>query len=107
MQQKILRAEVKKETGRWKGRWTVRDLLADGRCAQAVLDFLSSTDVGWLVLLLEEGVAGSAVPECELWERRDRKTSGRRRRRVAEWGAGEELPLFLPTPAFMGSADEN
>jgi len=30
-QQKILWAEVKKETGRWKDRWKVRDLLADGR----------------------------------------------------------------------------
>jgi len=25
---------------------------------------------------------------------------------VDEMGAGEELPLFLPTPAFMASADE-
>jgi len=45
MQQKILRAEAQKETGRWESRWTVRGLLADGRCGQAVLDFLSSTDV--------------------------------------------------------------
>jgi len=40
MQQKILWAEVLKETKRWKSRWTVRDLLADERCGQAVLDFL-------------------------------------------------------------------
>jgi len=45
-QQKILWAEVKKETGKWKNRWKVRDLLADGRCSRAVLDFLSTTDVG-------------------------------------------------------------
>jgi len=45
-QQKILWVEVKKETGRWKDRWKVRDLLADGRCSRAALDFLSSTDVG-------------------------------------------------------------
>ena len=32
-QQKILWAEVENETGRWKSRWTVRDLLADERCA--------------------------------------------------------------------------
>ena len=32
MQQKILWAEVLKETKRWKGRLTVRDLLPDGRC---------------------------------------------------------------------------
>jgi len=41
MQQKILWVEVLKETKRWKSRWTVRDLLADGRCGRAVLDFLS------------------------------------------------------------------
>ena len=44
-QQKILWAEVRKETGRWKDRWKIRDLLADERCSRAVLDFLSSTDV--------------------------------------------------------------
>jgi len=59
MQQKILWAEVQKETKRWKSRWTVRDLLVHGRCGQAVLDFLSSTDVGRLVPPLEEGDAGS------------------------------------------------
>ena len=71
MQQKILWAEVKKETKRWKNRWTVRDLLADGRCAQAVLDFFSSTDVGRVVLPGEEGDAGSEVSEWELQERRE------------------------------------
>jgi hypothetical protein len=45
-QQKTLWAEVRKETGRWKSRWKVRDLLADERCSRAVLDFLSTTDVG-------------------------------------------------------------
>jgi len=30
----------------WKSRWRIQDLLADGRCSQAVLDFLSATDVG-------------------------------------------------------------
>jgi len=45
-QQKILWAEVRKETGRWKDRWEIRDLLADERCGRAVLDFFSTTDVG-------------------------------------------------------------
>jgi len=64
MQQKILWAEVLKETKRWKSRWTVRDLLADGRCGRAVLEFLASTDVGRLVPPLEEeGDAGSEVSE--------------------------------------------
>ena len=44
--QKILCAEVRKKTGRWKDRWKIRDLLADERCSRAVLDFLTSTDVG-------------------------------------------------------------
>jgi len=30
-QQKILWADVQKESGRWKSRWKIRDLLADGR----------------------------------------------------------------------------
>jgi len=41
MQQKVLWAEVQKETGRWKSRWKIRDLLADRRCGQPVLDFLT------------------------------------------------------------------
>jgi hypothetical protein len=44
-QQKTLWAEVRKESGRGKGRFKVRDLLAYTRCSQPVLDFLS-TDVG-------------------------------------------------------------
>jgi len=46
MQQKILWAEVRKETEEWKSRCKNQDLFADRRCRQAVLDFLSSTDVG-------------------------------------------------------------
>jgi len=55
------------ETKRWKSRWKVRDLLADGRCSQAVLDFLTSTDVGRRVPAEEEAV--SAVSEAELRDR--------------------------------------
>ena len=101
MQQKILWADVKMETERWKSRWTDRDLLADGRCGQAVLDFLSSTDVGRLVPALEGGDARSEVSE---WERRERREWEEEREVEAEevgavgkLGAGEELPLFLPT----------
>ena len=32
-EQKILWAEVRKETGRWKSRWRIRDLFADKRCS--------------------------------------------------------------------------
>jgi len=46
MQQKILWAEVRKETGRGKNRYKIRDLLADERCTRSVLDFLRTTRVG-------------------------------------------------------------
>jgi len=111
MQQKILWAEVLKETKRWKSRCTARDLLADGRFGRAVLDFLSSTDGGRLVPSLEEeGDAGSEVSEWELRERRERQEE-REGEAVAlggvgDRGDGEELPLFLPTPSFMASAGE-
>jgi hypothetical protein len=43
--------------------------------------------------------------EWELRERREREEE--RRQEAEELGAGgEEQPLFLPTPAFMASAEE-
>ena len=45
-----------KETGREKRRFTILVLLADGRCRQAVLDFLFTTDVGRLVPAEEDAV---------------------------------------------------
>jgi len=54
--------------GRWKDRWKVRDLLADGRCSRAVLDFLSSTDMGRRAPAEAEGDAVSAVSELEVRE---------------------------------------
>ena len=47
---------------------------------------------------LEESDAGSEVSELEL-----REHWGREEERETE---AEELPLFLPTPSFMASADE-
>jgi len=47
-QQKIPQADVCKEAGRGKSRFKIRGLLADVRCSQEVLDFLSATDVGRL-----------------------------------------------------------
>ena len=96
-QQKILWAEVKKETGRWKDRWKVRDLPADGRCSQAVLGFLSSTDVGRRVPG-EEDDAVSAVSELEVRDWMEEQGAG------AEESDREGPPLFLPTPDFMASA---
>lgn len=106
-QQKILWVEVLKDTGRGRSRWTIRDLLADGRCSQTVLDFLSTTDVGRLVPAEEN--AGSEVSEWELRERQDQEEERRAEAEglgaAGELGAGEE-PLFLPTPSFMASGDD-
>jgi len=92
-------------------RVTVRDLLADERCGQAVLDFLSSTDVGRLVPPLRREVdAGSEVSELELRERRERQEEREEEAEalsaVDDMGDGEELPLFLPPPSFIVSAGE-
>ena len=95
--------------GRKKSRWKIRDLLADGRCSQAVLDFLSTTDVGRLVPPEED--AGREVSE---WERRVyREREDERRAEVEVLGTAEvpgveeKRPLFLPTPSFMASAGED
>jgi len=103
-QQKILWAEVLKESGRRKSRWRIRNLLTDERCSQSVLDFLSTMDVGRLVPAEED--AGSEVSE---WERREQEEE--RRVEAEALGAVEELgtgqrPLFLPTPSFMASVGE-
>jgi len=105
------RKEVLKETKRRKSGWTVRDLLADDSCGQAVLDFLSSTDVGRLVPpLKEEDDAGSEVSEWELrecWERQEEWEGESEALGAADhMGDRKELPLFLPTPSFMVSAGE-
>jgi ribonuclease HI len=102
-QQRTLWAEVRKETGRWKSRWKVRDLLADERCSRAVLDFLATTDVGMRV----PAPAEDAQSEVSEWELREREERGEERRVEAEeLGAEVEGPLFLPTPAFIASAEE-
>jgi len=94
-------AEVRKETRRWRSRFTIRDLLADKRCSQAVPDFLSTTDVGRLAPAEED--TGSEVSKWERRERREREEE--RRAEAEELGAGEgRAPLFLPTPSFMASA---
>jgi len=110
LQQKVLWAEVQKETGRWKSRWKIQDLLADKRCGKAVLDFLTATDVGRRVPPVEEDGAGSQTSEWELRELREREEEQEAEAEelgaAGGSGAGEELPLFLPTPSFMASAVE-
>ena len=91
--------------GKWEGKGPVRDLLADGRCSQAALDFLSTTDAGRLVPAEED--AGSEVSE---WERREQKEEKRAEAEevgvAGELAAGEGPPL-LPKPSFMASVGEN
>jgi len=100
-QRKILGAEVRKEGGWRKHLFTIRDLLTDKRCGQAVLAFFSTTDAGRLVPTWEE--AGCEVPE---WERREREEEGRAEAEelgaAGELGAGEELPLFIAHYLFRG-----
>jgi len=98
-QQKTLWAGVKRETGKLKDRWKIRDLLADERCSRVVLDLLSSTDLGSRVPPEEED-AVRAVSELEVREWLEEQGAG------AEELGGEEPPLFLPTPDFMSSAGE-
>jgi len=90
-------------------RCRIRDLLADGRCSQAVPEFLSTADVGRLVPA--EEAAGSGAPE---WENGSAGSAGsgkrrlrRRRAETEELGASGKLPLFLHTPSFMASAEED
>jgi len=45
-QQKILWAEVRRETGKGRYRFKARYLLADERCARSILDFLWGSGVG-------------------------------------------------------------
>jgi len=109
-QQKILWAEVRKETGRWKVRWKIKDLLADGRSRRPVLDFFSSTDVGVRVPPLGKVGSGSQASEWEIRQRREREEEQEAEAEelgaAGGLGAGEELPLFLHTPSSMASADE-
>src|SRR5258706_6712651 len=53
-QQAAMWARVKDETKNGKQKWRVGDLLGDGRCSPAVLDFLRSTHVGRTTPPVEE-----------------------------------------------------
>ena len=100
----MLWKEVWNKIKRGKRRFAIRDLLADDRCSKAVLDFLSTTEVGRLVPPPAEEDAQNEVPEWELRERREREEE--RRAEAERLGTGVEEPMFLPTPAFMASAEE-
>jgi len=80
------------ETMRWRSRRSVRDLLADGRCGQAVVDVLSPTDVGRLVSPLEENGGRGEVSDWELWERQEEREA------EAEALGDKELRRSSPPP---------
>jgi len=101
-EQRTLWKEVYKETGRGRERWKAHQLFAEVGCSQAVLDFLSSTDVGRIVPAVEVDDAESEALE---WELRECQELEEERRAEAEvLGDGEE-PLLLPTPPSMASAE--
>ena len=90
-QQKIRWAEMREETDRRKARWKIRDLLVDGRCSRAGLDFLSATDVGRQVPA-EEDDAVSVVSELEVW------VWMRSRKRGPKWRAPGRHHCSSPHP---------
>jgi len=65
---------------------------------------------GRLVPQLEKSDTGGQVSEWELRDRREqeeeREAEAEERGAAGELGAGKELPLFLPAPPFMASAEE-
>ena len=85
----------------------MRDLLANERCSWAVLDLLSSTDVGRWVQTEAEDDMVSAVSDLEVREwLEQREVEGEEQAAAGGTGAGEEMPLFLPMPSFRASADD-
>jgi len=100
-QQKILWVEVRRDTRRGKERFKIRDLFADERCSQSILDFLPPpTWGGWS----QPRLMKTYRVRCQS-DRRGR--DGERRAETEELGAGDgDQLLFLPTPSFMASAEE-
>jgi len=100
--------EVWKKAGRGRWRWKAHELFAEQSCSQAVLDFLSVTEVGKTVPAQErEDDVESAASVWELRERAEREEE----KKVEELGAedvgdGGEHRLFLPTPSFIASAEK-
>jgi hypothetical protein len=56
-----------------RGEVRIRDLFADERCCQAILDFLATTDVGRLAPKPAEEDSQSVASEWELRERNERE----------------------------------
>jgi len=68
---------------------------------QAVLDFLSTTDVGRRAAIEEDAVSEGSEAELREWEEEQRAEA----EEPTRWGE-LVLPLFLPMPDFMASVAE-
>ena len=96
--------KVKKETGRWKSRWKIRDLFADPRCSQAILGFLASTQVVGRRVPTPEEEEEDAQSEASEWDLREREERNEeRRQRDAAMGEEAERLLFFPLPFLSAS----
>jgi len=107
-QQRVLWKEVWKETGKGRGRLKAHELFAEPGASQEILDFLATMDVGKTVPAVEveaDEEAGSEVSEGELRERAEQEEERRAEELGTENEGEEEHGLFLPTPAFMASAE--
>jgi hypothetical protein len=74
---------VRKETGRARNRFKIRDLFADERCSRAILDLLATTDVGQRIPDTAEDTQ-SEMSKGNLGSGKRRQKRGGRRRRG--WG---------------------
>lgn len=85
------------------------DLFTVERCGQPVLYFIPPTDAGRQVPAVESGCAGSGVSQWELRENREREEKPCAEAvalcAVDELGDCAGLPLLLPTPSIVASAD--
>jgi len=97
-QQKIVWPKVLKQTVKWKSWWKIHDLLSDARCSLAVLDFLSTTDVGRRVPA-EEDAVGEILERQGGAERR--KSRGRRRSWVQRENRMSWVSYNVPTHALF------
>jgi len=75
-QQRTLRKEVWKETGKGRWWWKAHKLFTVRRCSQAVLNFLASPEVGKTVPAADEDARSGAL-EWELWEGAEREEERR------------------------------
>jgi hypothetical protein len=104
-QQKIPRAEVRKETRRGKGRSIILDHSAGERCSQAILCFIATTQARRSVPDATEDDVQSEAPEWALLERYADRCK-RDKELEAEGGSvrsSSRVPaLFAGLPTIMG-----